>query len=357
MAHSAKKREFSFPQNTATYSNLNYLKLKEGYAGAPLLKKYTYRITEAVKKTIRGTVADDPVAKQYIPQEAELKILPEENPDPIGDHLHSPVKGIVHRYPDRVLYKIANICAVYCRYCFRRDMVGPDAGILKSEERKDALDYIRSDKNIWEVILTGGDPLVLSPRQIKNTLSDLSIIDHVQCIRIHTRVPIVDPKKITKDLCASLSNEKPMYVVIHINHVQEITKDVECALKDLQNSGCMLLSQSVLLKGINDDVQTLENLFRRLIALKIKPYYLHHPDLAPGTSHFRVSIKTGQKIMKDLQGHLSGICLPHYMLDIPGGHGKVPLTPCYLEELKNGTYKIEDPDGKKHPYPPITSSQ
>ena len=311
-------------------------------------RRYAIGVTDHVLNTIEH--ADDAVAKQYIPDVRELKILPGESTDPIGDNAHSPVKGIVHRYPDRALLKLAHVCAVYCRYCFRREMVGkPDSEILKPAERDEAIEYIRNNKNIWEVILTGGDPLVLSPRQLKDTLDELCAMDHVQVIRIHSRVPVADPKRITDELCDALNREKAVYVAVHINHAQEITPEVKTAFKRLQNANCVLLSQSVLLKGVNDDAEILEDLCRQLVALRVKPYYLHHPDLAPGTSHFRLSIKRGQQIMKKLLGRVSGLCQPHYMLDIPGGHGKLPIGPNYIEG-SGDHYVLEDYNGVKHPY-------
>lgn len=318
------------------------------------LKKPTHavRLTQAVRDTIKGTVADDPVAKQYLPQETERKILPVERRDPIGDDVHTPVKGIVHRYPDRVLFKVANACAVYCRYCFRKEMIGPGTKGLSQDDINAALQYIRSHNDIWEVILTGGDPLVLSPRQLSAIIDNLCAIPHVQVVRIHTRVPVADPQRMTDELCAALNRDKAVYVAIHINHAQEITDDVRRALKSLHAAGCVLLSQSVLLKGVNDNAAALENLFRQLTALRVKPYYLHHPDLAPGTSHFRGSIKRGQQIMKELLGRLSGIAQPTYMLDIPGGFGKVPLTPQYLNEIDDSLYTAEDYQSCTHHYPP-----
>ncbi len=317
-----------------------------------LLQSHAVRLTEAVKKTIKGPVSSDPVAKQYIPQDEELHILPVERRDPIGDDTHTPVKGIVHRYPDRVLFKVANVCAVYCRYCFRKEMIGPGTKTLSQNEIETALGYIRSHSDIWEVILTGGDPLILSPRQLSAIIDNLCAIEHVQVVRIHTRVPIADPERVTEELCKTLTRDKAVYVALHINHAQEITPEVKTALKRLQKAGCILLSQSVLLQGVNDNANTLEDLFRKLTALGVKPYYLHHPDLAPGTSHFRGSIKKGQRIMKELLGRLSGIAQPAYMLDIPDGYGKVPLTPCYLNEIDGEAYIVEDYQGCQHHYPP-----
>ena len=316
-------------------------------------ERYAFRITNQIENTIKGNPENDPVARQYIPQMAELDVKPEEHPDPIGDNAHSPVKGIVHRYPDRALFKVAHVCAVYCRYCFRREMVGPGGDILSADEIEAALDYIRAHPEIFEIILTGGDPLVLSAKRLGALLDSLETIAHIKIIRIHTRVPIADPARITKNLAAVLNRRTPVYVALHVNHVQEITPEVEEALNRLTRAGCVLLSQSVLLKGVNDNADILEALYKKLLTLRVKPYYLHHPDFAPGTSHFRLSIAEGQAIMRRLQGRISGLCQPHYMLDIPGGAGKVPLTPCYLAELENGEYVVEDYRGGKHSYPPL----
>ena len=351
----------AFKNKTQPAPAPDYIQSKGGSVARALLKKYTYRITETVRATIKGDIHSDPVAKQYLPQNQELKILPEESTDPIGDEAHTPVKGIVHRYPDRVLFKPANVCAVYCRYCFRREHVGPKdkkgSDILSPQERKAALDYIRNHEDIWEVILTGGDPLILSPRQLNEIIAELSAIKHVQIIRIHTRVPIADPARITKEMLNAIETGKALYMALHINHAQEINDDVRAALKTLHAAGINLLSQSVLLKGINDNAETLADLYRALVSLNVKPYYLHHPDLAPGTSHFRLSIAEGQNIIRELRGHLSGLCQPTYMLDIPGGHGKVPLTPCQLEPLKDGGYEITDHNGQAHIYKPHTESK
>ncbi len=311
-------------------------------------RRYAVKITDHVAELIE--TAGDPVAKQYTPDIRELKILPGEDIDPIGDDNNSPVKGLVHRYPDRVLLKLTHICAVYCRFCFRREMVGkPESGTLKTSERTAAIDYIRNNKNIWEVILTGGDPLILSARQLKESLDEICAIPHVKIIRIHSRTPVADPARITREICEALTREKAVYIAVHINHASEITPEVKISFKKLQAANCVLLSQSVLLKGVNDDAATLEELIRELAALRVKPYYLHHPDLAPGTSHFRLSIKRGQAIMKKLLGRVSGLCQPHYMLDIPGGHGKLPITPTYIEG-SGDHYILEDFKGVKHPY-------
>lgn len=293
----------------------------------------------------------DPVAAQYIPQSAELIESADERRDPIGDHAHSPVKGIVHRYPDRVLYKVTSVCPVYCRYCFRKTMVGPEGETLRKAERQAALDYIAGRSEIWEVILTGGDPLMLSPRRLEMELQALEAMDHVQVIRLHSRCPVADPARIDAAMVAALSRTKATYLVMHINHPQDITPDVRRAVEALRRGGIMLLSQSVLLRGVNDDAAVLETLFRDLVSMGVKPYMLHHPDKAPGTAHFRVSIADGQRLMRALRGRVSGLCLPEYMLDIPGGYGKVPLTPPYCQPVSDATgYQVTDFKGRSHYY-------
>ena len=293
----------------------------------------------------------DVIGRQYIPHKDELNIQPDEEEDPISDDAYTPVNGIVHRYPDRVLFKVSNVCAVYCRYCFRRDMIGAGSPHLSDGDFERAIDYIKTHTYIWEVILTGGDPLILSPRQLQKICDALKAIEHVQIIRIHTRIPVADPGKVNDGVLSVLkSTSKAMHVVLHVNHVKEITHDVKEAILKLRHANCSILSQSVLLKDVNDDAAILETLFRKLTTLHVKPYYLHHMDRAKGTSHFRVSMKKGMEIMKDLQGRVSGICLPKYMLDIPGGHGKIPVQGTYVQALNDCTYRVEDYQGCSHMY-------
>jgi lysine 2,3-aminomutase len=252
-----------------------------------------------------------------------------------------------------VLLKIVNSCAVYCRYCFRREMVGPGkAQGFGPEKLEAALAYIENTPRIWEVILTGGDPLVLTPRRLETVIRRLNAIKHVQVIRIHTRVPVADPDRITSDLCEALTSDKALYVSLHVNHAQELTEDVRSAIARLRRADCVLLSQSVLLRGVNDNVDALEDLFRQLTALRVKPYYLHHPDLARGTGHFRLPVSEGQDLMRGLKARASGLCQPHYMLDIPGGHGKVPIGPSYIENEDSARCTLRDHQGRRHSYPP-----
>lgn len=300
--------------------------------------------------TMSADVDSDPVARQYFPSDEERYIVEDELIDPIGDEAFSPVKGIVHRYPDRVLLKITDTCAVYCRFCFRKEMIGKGAGVLSTVELNDALTYLKNTPHVREIILTGGDPLTLSNRRLHELLQSLSQIEHLDIVRIHTRVPLVSPERVDQGLIDCLSDlNQAIYMVLHVNHVQEIDQGVVNALQKLTNSSVHLLSQTVLLKGVNDDVHVLEDLLRCLVKNNIKPYYLHHLDKAKGTSHFRVSIQSGMDLMRSLRGRLSGLCLPTYVLDIPGGYGKMPVNHTYFT-LCDGGWMIEDYQGRTHFY-------
>lgn len=326
-----------------------------------VVARYAVAVPPALAALIDRNDPDDPIARQFIPNVAELEHRPEEDADPIGDDSHSPVEGIVHRYPDRVLLKLTPVCAVYCRFCFRREMVGPGKpGALSAEALERAFDYIRSDPNIWEVILTGGDPLVLSARRLRAVMKELSAIDHVRIVRIHTRLPVADPARITPELVRAMKAKgkdegRAVYVAVHVNHPRELTLEARAALARMADAGLVLLGQSVLLKGVNDHAAVLGDLMRALVECRVKPYYLHHGDLAPGTAHFRTGIETGQALMRQLRGRLSGLCQPTYMLDIPGGHGKSPIGPRYAGRVGvNGGahWTVEDFCGQRHRYPP-----
>ena len=320
--------------------------------------RYAVAVTADVTALIDTSDVNDPIARQYIPSADELITQSNENADPIGDHTHSPVSGIVHRYPDRVLFKLVHVCAVYCRFCFRREMVGPGKETaLSNEAYAHALDYIRAHPEIWEVILTGGDPLMLSARRLKEIMSDLAAIDHVKIIRIHTRVPVADPSRVTDETVAALKmSGATTWVALHANHPRELTDEARSACARMVDAGIPMVSQSVLLRGVNDDPATLEALMRSFVECRIKPYYLHHGDLAPGTAHLRTTLEQGQKLMLHLRGRVSGLCQPDYVLDIPGGHGKAPVGPQYLsrtsEDAEGQQYRIVDYCGDVHLYPP-----
>jgi lysine 2,3-aminomutase len=320
---------------------------------------YAVAITPAIAELIDPADPQDPIARQFVPDVRELVTRPEERGDPIGDDRFSPVAGLVHRYPDRVLLKVVNACAVYCRFCFRREMVGPGQDGLSPAALATALEYIHAHPQIWEVILSGGDPLVLSARRLKAVVAQLAAITHVKVMRLHTRVPAVAPERVSAALVAALrAGEKATYVVLHINHPRELTKEARAACARLVDAGIPMLSQSVLLRGVNDDVATLGALMRALVECRIKPYYLHHADLAPGTAHLRTTIGEGQALMRALRGRYSGLCQPSYVLDIPGGYGKSPIGPHYLSAdgkqdcAQQGSVMVEDFNGRRHRYPP-----
>ena len=314
--------------------------------------RYAIAITPAMEALIDASDRADPIAAQFRPDVRELIIAPDELADPIGDAAHSPVKGVVHRYADRVLLKLLHVCPVYCRFCFRREMVGPDGeGALTRDELDAALAYIAAHPAIWEVILTGGDPFMLSARRAREVTQRLAAIEHVRIVRWHTRVPAVDPSRVTPDFVDALkTNGATTYVVLHANHPRELTHEACAAIARLVDSGVPMLSQTVLLKGVNDDAETLETLMRALVESRVKPYYLHHLDKAPGTSHFRCTIERGQSLASALHQRASGLCQPTYVLDIPGGHGKAPLNAPSLRSA-DGDYEVRDHAGVWRPYP------
>jgi lysine 2,3-aminomutase len=320
---------------------------------ARVAERFAVAITPEMAALIDPADPADPIARQFVPDARELAIAPEEDADPIGDHRFAPLKGIVHRYPDRVLLKPMHVCPVYCRFCFRREDVGPGSESLTQAELEAALDYIRAREAIWEVIVTGGDPFLLSPRRLKAIVKALEAIPHVAVIRFHTRVPIVMPRRVDAALIAALASEKAVYVVIHANHSRELTPAAKAAAKRLGAAGISLLSQSVLLRGVNDDEATLTALLRGLVAMRVKPYYLHHADLAHGTAHLRTGLAEGRALMRRLRGRVSGLCQPAYVLDLPGGYGKVPVGSSYVEAgAGEEEWLIEDPAGRRHVYPP-----
>jgi lysine 2,3-aminomutase len=321
--------------------------------------RYAVAITPAVAELINRDDPNDPIARQFTPDPAELKLQPHERADPIGDDAFSPVEGIVHRYPDRVLLKLVYACPVYCRFCFRREMVGPGGRQGLTREKRDAAyRYIRQHPEIWEVILTGGDPLILPASHLRAAMCTLAAIDHVKIIRVHTRMPAVAPEQITSELVAALrAPGKTTYVALHANHPRELSPAARAACARIVDAGIPMLSQTVLLRGVNDDVETLSALMRAFVECRIKPYYLHHADLAPGTAHLRTSIETGQNLMRQMRGHSSGICQPTYMLDVPDGAGKVPIEPSYISATGDGTepgYEVRTISGGLHKYPPRT---
>ena len=325
-------------------------------AAAEVARRYPVAITPAMRALVPPGIAPaaDPIGRQFLPDLAELVTAPHENPDPIGDAALSPIKGVVHRYADRALLKPLLACPVYCRFCFRREQVGPDGGLLSAAELQAAYDWLRARPAIREVILSGGDPLLLSPRRLGEIVAALSAIPHVETLRVHTRVPVADPALVTDALAEALAGAsaggKPLWLVVHANHAREFTDAARAALRRVLACGVPLLGQSVLLRGVNDSETALEALFRAMLGARVKPYYLHQLDPAPGTARFHVPIAEGRRLLAALRGRVTGLAWPTYVLDIPGGHGKVPIGPPYLE----GDDQVRDPGGRLHtvPVPP-----
>lgn len=302
--------------------------------------RYAVAITPTMRALIEAP--DDPIGRQFVPDPAELDHLPHELADPIGDEAHSPLPGLVHRYPDRVLLKPVLVCPVYCRFCFRREHVGPGEGAMTPAQIDAALAYIEARPAIREAILTGGDPLMISPRRLALLLDRLAAIPHLELMRVHSRVPVADPDRVTPELAEALGRH-PAWLVLHANHTREFSPAAIGALRRMRQAGVPLLGQSVLLRGVNDSAEALEDLFRAMLRAGVKPYYLHQLDPAPGTARFHVPIEEGQRLLASLRGRVTGLAWPTYVLDIAGGHGKVPIGPSYL-----GPDGVRDPAGKVH---------
>ena len=314
---------------------------------------YAIAVTDAMVALMDTPDPRDPIALQFIPDARELEITLEERVDPIGDRAHEPVAGLIHRYPDRALLKLVHVCPVYCRFCFRREMVGPGKGDMMSEAELDAaFDYLARHPEIREIIITGGDPLILSTRRLGDLAARLEQIETIKLVRWHSRVPVVDPLRVSEELASVLAPVgKTAWLALHANHPRELTDLARLALRRLTEAGIHLVSQSVLLRGINDDPNTLAALMQAFLDAGVKPYYLHHADLAPGTSHWRVPIEEGLALVNALRGHLSGLAQPHYVIDIPGGFGKVPVHSALRQP--DGRYILTDWQGREHLYPPV----
>ncbi len=304
--------------------NANFIKQQDDLS--TVADHFQIRVSPAMQEIMQND-ASDPIYQQFIPSIQEAIILDDEVSDPIGDIPYTPITGIVHRYQDRALLKVTQLCAVYCRFCFRKEMIGQYGESLGKSELDAAFEYINNHPELWEIILTGGDPLILSVNRLEYILQNLATIPHLQNIRIHTRIPVVSPEMITDEMLALFEKiqdlGKSITIVIHANHANELTNEVATTMKRLQRSGIMLISQSVMLKGINDNFAALEQLMRRFITIGIKPYYLHQLDFARGTSHFRVKEEDAVALIRELRAKLSGICVPVLIQEIP--HGKKAL--------------------------------
>ncbi|MCP3926775.1 MAG: KamA family radical SAM protein [Desulfobacterales bacterium] len=325
-------------ESITSYNDLSFHMDSKGLEA--VIKNYPILINPYYFSLIKDY--NDPVFKQSVPDLLELQTKCISDPF-VEDKTDS---SFIHRYPDRILIKTSARCAVNCRHCMRKREIGKKEIPLLD----DAIDYIKSEKTISEVILSGGDPLMLDTRYLNELLNELDNINHVSTIRIHSRVLCTLPQRITDNLVNVLSGRKSLYIITHFNHPNEITEYSEEACGKLINKGIPLGCQTVLLRGINNNHIVMGELFKELVRIKVKPYYLHHPDPIKGTDHFRVNISEGLEIMKRLRGKLSGLCIPQYMLELPDGGGKIPLLPEYIKKREDGVLKIENYNGEIYYY-------
>lgn len=310
--------------------------------------RYPFRINPYYFSLIEAP--NDAIWRQVIPDADELNDAFGVE-DPLAEEPLSPVPNLIHRYPDRVVLLVSNACAAYCRFCMRKRRIGLSASAFTDQALAKALDYLDREIRVRDVILSGGDPFLLETDAIEKILLALRKIPHIEVIRIHTRAPCTLPQRITPRLIAMLKKFHPLYVNTHFNHPREITPEAAAACAELADAGIPLGNQTVLLKGVNDDTGVMKRLFQKLIRIRVRPYYLHHPDLVRGTGHFRVPIRKGLDIMAGIQGHTSGLCLPHYVIDMPGGGGKVPLLPEYVQGVAAGNLTVKPYGGNLYEYP------
>ena len=314
---------------------------------AKVIAEYPMRINPYYLNLIKKK--GDPIYKQAIPDPSEIS-LRDGHEDPLNEEGLSPVPGLTHKYPDRVLLLVSNQCPVYCRFCNRKRMVGKPA-IISQDTIQEGIDYIRANKQIRDVLISGGDPLLLSDEELKSILSRIRSITHVEIIRIGTRAPCTLPQRVTPNLVKILKMFHPLYINTHFNHPTEITPQASLACRRLAEAGIPLGCQTVLLKGVNDRSDIMMELMRKLLEIRVRPYYLFQADLVKGTSHFWTPIVRGVAIIKSLQGYLSGLGIPKYMIDLPHGGGKIPVSPDYFSGKTKGDYVIRNYKGQEYRYP------
>ncbi len=290
-------------------------------------KNLPFAVTPYYMTLVDPRNPDDPIRRTVIPREEELTTSPEEMVDPCGEDSHSPVPGLVHRYPDRVLFLINDTCSVYCRYCTRSRVVG--SGELRPEFEH-VYDYLAAHPEIRDVLISGGDPLVFSDDRLERIISRLRAIEHIEIIRIGTKIPVVLPQRITDNLVSMLKKYHPFFMSIHFLHPRELTPEVREACNKLADAGIPTFSQTVLLQGVNDDPVLMKHMMQQLLTLRVRPYYIYQCDPVQGTRHFRTKIRTGLNIMEHLRGHTTGYAIPTYVVDAPGGGGKIPVSPDYV---------------------------
>ena len=287
-----------------------------------------------------------PLRRQVVPTSQELMVSRADMADPLSEDHHSPVPGLVHRYPDRVLVLVTDQCAAYCRHCTRRRLVGAKQQVMGLEQMDRVVRYVAAHREVRDVLVSGGDPLIMSDRHIEHLLARLRAIPHVEIIRLGTRVPVYLPQRITPELVAMLRRYHPLYINIHFNHPDEVTPEVKEACARLADAGIPLGSQTVLLRGINDCPQVMKRLMQRMLAIRVRPYYLYQCDLSQGIEHFRTSVAKGIEIIENLRGHTTGLAVPQFVIDAPGGGGKVPILPQYLISMSDGKAVVRNFEGK-----------
>lgn len=291
-----------------------------------------------------------PIRKQAIPRLEEFAISSNELVDPCGEDSHSPVPGLVHRYPDRVLLLVTDSCAMYCRYCTRKRMVGEEHPPMSMERFEDALRYIKSKKTIRDVLISGGDPLMMKTEILEAYLKKLRAIPHIEMIRLGTRVPVTLPMRVDDSLVNMLKKYHPLYLSIHFSHFREVTPEVVKSCTMLADAGIPLGSQTVLLRGVNDRPATMKKLMHELLKIRVRPYYLYQCDMAMGTAHFRTPVSVGMNIIEELRGHTTGYAVPTFVVDAPGGGGKIPVTPTYLISQAKGRVTLRNYENKIFDY-------
>lgn len=314
-------------------------------------KKLALAITPYFFNLIDREDPSCPIRRQVIPRIEEMTTSPEEMKDPCGEDEHMPVPGLVHRYPDRVLFLVTDRCAAYCRYCTRSRLVSNSQGYDFHPEFEQGIRYIEEHPEIRDVLLSGGDPLLLSDRKLDYLLGRLRAIEHLEFIRIGSRIPIFLPQRITPELCAIFEKHEPLWISIHANHPRECTLEVKEACDRLARAGVPLGNQSVLLKGINDDAEVMQALVHRLLRMRVRPYYLYQCDLITGSSHLRADVRKGIEIIQSLRGHTTGYAVPQFVIDAPGGGGKVPINPQYIESIDDEEIVFRNYEGKRFRYP------
>jgi lysine 2,3-aminomutase len=312
--------------------------------------KLLVSVTPHFLNLINPTDPDCPIRKQVIPSNQEGLVLPYEDPDPVGEERSMVVSGLVHRYPDRVLFLTTDRCGSYCRYCTRSRLVSNAQGYSFHPNFEKNLDYIREHTEVRDVLLSGGDPLLLSDSKLSYLISELSKIPHVEFIRIGSRLPVFLPQRVTDGLVDALQGHPNVWMSIHVNHPKECTIELKNACHKLAKSGIPLGNQSVLLRGINDDVNIMRSLIHRLLIMKVRPYYLYQCDLVPGSSHFRTPVQKGIDIIEGLRGTTTGYAIPQFVIDSPGGGGKIPINPNYVQEVNGNVWKLKNFENKEFYY-------